>query len=135
MNPIIICQKPVNGCIEIPLDSSCDCLIGLVSISLPPIDTNGNLSEIFVSCDQVDATLCNGKRWLRVFGYDSRQSQQWAVFKFNTVLYHNIDSSEKKLTFHIYNKSGPIVPKDEKSNSDKIIMELNLIPSKQMKNL
>ena len=136
MNPIIICQKLKNGVIEVPLVSSCRCHIGLVSISIPTIiRSNSKINTIFVSCDQVDATVTNPKRLLRAFGYDKNQSRQWTVYEFNTILYHRIDSSEKKLTLRIYDNDGNISPNDEKYNSDMVIIELNMIPAKQSQNL
>ena len=84
-----------------------------------------------MSCDQVDPTVTNPKRLLRAFGYDKNKSRQWSVSEFNTILYHPIDSSENKLTLRIYDEDGHIVPNDEKYNCDMVIMELNMIPSKQ----
>ena len=132
MNPIVVCQKLNNGVIEIPLSSACRCHIGLVSISIPSIVRNkSNISTLFVSCDQVDATVTNPKRLLRAFGYDRNQSRRWTAYEFKSILYHQIDSSEKKLTLRIFDKDGYIQPNDDKYNSSMVILELNMIPSKQ----
>ena len=128
MNPIVICQSPVEGIIEIPLHNSCQCHIGLISISLPSLTMiDERIREIYVSCDQIDATLNNRKRLLRVFGYNS--SLTWSTYNFATILYFKIDSSEKKLTFRFYDTDGPLVPLNNQYNSDKFIVELNMIPA------
>ena len=133
MNPVIICGTPNNGVIEVPLNTACNCYIGLVSITLPAITKlNDNMREIYVSCDQLDATVTNRKRLLRVFGYNKKPSRQWSEFKFINVMYYKIDSSERKLTIRLYDSNGPIIPSADKTNSQNIIVVLNMIPAKTL---
>lgn len=131
MNSLLLCEQIKNGTIEIEVDYPCQCHIGLVSISLPLLKrTDSKISEIFVSCDQVDSTRNNRKRLIQIFGYDKNQQRHWTTYDFNNILYFNIDSSERKLTFRLYDRNGPLQLSTDKTSSTYVIMKLNMIPTK-----
>ena len=136
MNSILLCELLNKGTVEVDVDHPFECHIGLVSISLPSIKLlNRKITEIYVSCDQVDSTRNNRKRLIQVLGYGKNQARQWTTYDFSTILYYNIDSSERKLTFRIYDRNGPIEPSTDENNSNKIIMKLNMIPTKTLQKL
>lgn len=128
MNPLIICKELINGALEVQLNQQCNCFIGLVSITLPVIQFKGNsLTEIYVSCDQIDATITNRKRIISIFGYKN-QPKKWSTYNFENILYFKVDSAEKKLVFRLFNSDVPLTPKNDSQNSSKVIMSLNMIP-------
>ena len=87
MKNIIHSATPVDGVINIPLQTSCICDIGLVSITLSYTSRNKVdqfYRDLEISCDQVDST------------------------EFETILFFPIDSTDKKLTIRISDQYGPL---------------------------
>ena len=92
------------------------CLIGLLDFNLPKVDSRPSVENtIDLTCDQIDSNFFNPKRILkrlcfnRVDKYD--YYNRWQA---NIIEYHNLDSDENILTFHLCrtifgpNKDGSI---------------------------
>jgi hypothetical protein len=87
MKNIIYSATPFDGVINIPLQTSCICDIGLVSITLSYTSRNKVdqfYRDLEISCEQVDST------------------------EFETILFFPIDSTDKKSTIRISDQYGPL---------------------------
>ena len=102
--------QPVNGKFTIDLSHKTDCFIALSEISVPNINSGGQLqNSIDIKCDQINSTFENPKRLLKRICFNrlkSRGDQYYNQWEANFLDFQQIDSNQKVLSFSITRTFG-----------------------------
>ena len=109
MTSIFVNKFVDNGMVEFDFGNNVNCQIGLVSLTLP--QTEEDDENVSISIDQIDATRINPSRCIRHFYH--KNEEKYTNYEFPNVLYHTIDTTDKKLQIRFWDTIGhPLAFKD-----------------------
>ena len=100
---------PIKGRFEIELPEAFIGKIGLLDFSLPCINHREiPNNSVIITCDQLDPTLNPRRNFKRIFFPKTATTNQTNFWEAKIIEYHDVNTSDKFLSFKIERLNGPI---------------------------
>ena len=131
METITATGSAVDGHLQVDLGKTCNCLVGLVEITFPPLSIADDYArQIDVCCSEIDRTFTNPNRILRrVFINKTRFDVKfYRTVHFQHILYQKIDSFGRFLNIYLYDEIGQPIKLPYNNYDEKITLVLSFIP-------
>ena len=109
MNFFNVEAYPIKGRFEIELPEAFIGKIGLLDLSLPCINHREiPNNSVIITCDQLDPTLNPRRNFKRIFFPKTATTNQTNFWEAKIIEYHDVNTSDKFLSFKIERLNGPI---------------------------
>ena len=109
MNFFNVEAYPIKGRFKIELPEAFIGKIGLLDFSLPCINHREiPNNSVIITCDQLDPTLNPRRNFKRIFFPKTATTNQTNFWEAKIIEYHDVNTSDKFLSFKIERLNGPI---------------------------